>query len=69
MKIGWVACDYTEGDTLDEVRHGEIRSTYDEAAADRGYQGIRYVHTDGYLYVDEGAAPRYTRRRSIHGRW
>jgi hypothetical protein len=49
---GWVACDYTDGDTLDEVAHGEIRDTYEQAKSDAGYEGVRYAADDGYLYVD-----------------
>lgn len=58
---GYVACDYTQSDRLDDVRHGPIRSTDQEARQDAkegDYEGVRYVHTDGYLYVDapdEGA--------------
>lgn len=57
IKTGWVACDYTEGNMWNDVRRGEIRETYEEAAADakrEGYDGVRWVHTDGYLYVEEG---------------
>ena len=61
LTVGWVACDYTTGDRLDDVRHGEIRAFSSEADADyrqaddvgEGYDGIRYVHTDGYLYVEQ----------------
>ena len=52
---GWVACDAGE-DTLCGVRHGELRTTYEAALADRcagGYDYVRWLHTDGYLYVDE----------------
>jgi len=55
LTTGWVACDYTKGDTLSDVRHGEIRTTYEDADrdADAGeYNGVRYVAADGYLYVD-----------------
>lgn len=55
MKTGYVACDYTKGDQMAGVRHGELTSTESEARADArtgGYEGVRYVHTDGYLYVD-----------------
>ena len=58
-KTGWVACDYTQGDRLEDVSHSEICATYSEAL-DRqresepdAYEGIRYVAEDGYLYVDE----------------
>ncbi len=52
---GWVACDYTQGDKLADVRHGEIRATWDEATDDwrlNHYEGVRYVAEDGYLYVE-----------------
>lgn len=58
-KIGYVACDYTQDDTLAGVRHGPIRQTAEEASEDRkagGYEGVRYAHTDGYLYVDAPVA-------------
>jgi hypothetical protein len=53
--IGWVACDYTGGDMLSDVRHAEKRNTYEEARADAEwgeFEGVRWVATDGYLYVD-----------------
>ncbi len=52
---GWVACDYTRGDRLDSVRHARIRAKTETAENDRrsgGYQGVRWVSEDGYLYVD-----------------
>ena len=52
---GYVACDYTDGDTLADVRHGEIRETDTEARKDMqagDYAGVRYATEDGYLYVD-----------------
>lgn len=52
---GWVACDYTTGDTLADVRHSAIYAEAEAAqvvAERHGYDGIRWVHTDGYLYVD-----------------
>jgi hypothetical protein len=52
---GYVACNPSDGDTLAEVEHGEIRATSEQAQADAraaGLEGVRYVHTDGYLYVD-----------------
>lgn len=56
LTTGWVACDYTSGDMLRDVRHADIRATSDEAIADQKageYDGIRYAHSDGYLYVDQ----------------
>ena len=56
INTGWVACNYTEGDTLTDVEHGPIRQSTDEAMADEragNFEGLRWVHTDGYLYVDE----------------
>lgn len=52
---GYVACDYTQGDTLDAVAHGEIREASEQAQDDAraaGLEGVRYVAADGYLYVD-----------------
>ena len=56
IKTGYVACDYTQGEELGSVRHGHIRATDAEAAQDAAmgkYEGVRYAHIDGYLYVDE----------------
>lgn len=56
---GYVACDYTDGDRLDQVRHGEIRQSESDARTDAaagGYEGVRYVAADGYLYVEPHAA-------------
>lgn len=58
---GYVACDYTDGDSLADVRHGDIRATETEADADQvtgDYQGVRFVDADGYLYVDQPARTR-----------
>jgi 2,4-dienoyl-CoA reductase-like NADH-dependent reductase (Old Yellow Enzyme family) len=55
IETGYVACNYSEGDTLGEVERGEIRKTFGEAQSDAnalGLEGVRYVHADGYLYVD-----------------
>lgn len=57
LEVGWCACNYSEGDTYDEVTASGIVSTFAEAQAILAghpgkYEGIRYVHTDGYLYVD-----------------
>jgi hypothetical protein len=55
-QTGWIACDYTEGDTLADVPHHELRDTHEAAAADAKrlcLDGVRWVGTDGYLYVDE----------------
>lgn len=54
QRVGWIACDYTQGDTPETIAHGPIRATAAEARADvsDGYEGVRYLHTDGYLYVD-----------------
>lgn len=52
---GWVACDYTQGDKVCDVRHWELRGTYEEARADadaHGMEGVRYAAEDGFLYVD-----------------
>ena len=51
-KTGWVACDYTAGDRLEDVRHSDVCGTCEEAAAVAGYEGVRYVGSDGYLYVE-----------------
>jgi hypothetical protein len=53
-QTGYVACSASDGDTLDDVQHGDIRATSEQASSDRtAYMGdVRYVHTDGYLYVD-----------------
>jgi hypothetical protein len=53
-KTGYVACDYTQSDVLSDVRHGEIRETEQQAIEDArpGYEGVRYVGSDGYLYVE-----------------
>jgi hypothetical protein len=53
-QMGWVACDYGQGDRLDEVPHGEIRASFEEAqrdAEENAYEGIRYAGPDGYLYM------------------
>jgi hypothetical protein len=53
--VGYVACNASDGDMLVEVAHGEIRATCQQAQDDarsEGLDGVRYVHTDGYLYVD-----------------
>lgn len=52
-EIGWVACDYSDGNMLVDVRHSQLCPTAEGAAAIDGYEGVRYVHTDGYLYVEE----------------
>ena len=57
-QAGWIACDYTSGDDLehDRVRHGDVRETCEDAQADAragGYDGVRYLHSDGYLYCDQ----------------
>lgn len=60
---GWIACDYTQGDTLADVRHGHLHGEWAAAAWEQtsgGYEGIRYLHRDGYLYVD---APEDARDR------
>lgn len=33
---GYVACNYTEGDTIHDVEHGPVRRTIAEASADQG---------------------------------
>lgn len=55
MKTGYCAANYTKTDTYDTALCGPIRATSEEAQEDANkgdYQGVRYVHTDGYLYVD-----------------
>lgn len=54
-RTGWTACNYSEGDRFDSVTHGAILATFAEAAREnelRHYEGVRYVGSDGYLYVD-----------------
>ena len=56
MKAGYCAVNYIETDRYNERQCGPIRATYEEARKDAKsgrYQGIRYVHTDGYLYVEK----------------
>jgi hypothetical protein len=58
VTIGYVACDYTDGYMLEDVRHGDIRATEDLAREDAkrlGLWGVRWVAEDGYLYVDRPA--------------
>jgi hypothetical protein len=53
-RAGWIACDYSQGDHIDEVRHGPICESAQDAQKDvelDGYEGVRYVGTDGYLYM------------------
>lgn len=55
MKTGYCAANYTQTDRYDTSLCGPIRESDEQAQrdADSGnYQGVRYVHTDGYLYVD-----------------
>lgn len=55
LTVGWCACDYSEGDTYEEVRASNIYPTRGEALdimISKKYEDVRYVHTDGYLYVD-----------------
>ena len=49
---GYCACNYTATDVYDEYECGPIHATYEKAKQDTGYEGIRYVATDGYLYVE-----------------
>jgi hypothetical protein len=54
-QTGWVACDDSQGDHIDKVKHGPIRQSPEEAQQDaerRGYEGIRYVGLGGYLYLE-----------------
>ena len=63
--IGWVPCDYTHGDTIGSVRHGDVYEDVEDAwwcVAPNGYDGVRYVHTDGYLYVEPPEASKPFRR-------
>ena len=66
-QTGWVACDYSQGDRLEDVSHSDFYATADEArewneswrdhcGPDAAYEGVRYVGTDGHLYVDEPIA-------------
>jgi hypothetical protein len=58
---GWCAANYTTTDIYN-ADCGPIRETTTEAMADQkagDFGGVRYVHTDGHLYVEdqsEGAA-------------
>lgn len=54
LSTGYVACNASQGDMLDEVDHGEIRATEDEACVDVSddLPSVRYVAADGYLYVE-----------------
>lgn len=55
----WIACNYTDGDTLDEIERGTERQTAEEAAQDARelkLDGVRWVGDDGFLYVDPPAA-------------
>lgn len=52
---GYVACDFTEGDQLEAIRHGEIYPDHEMAVAEAiagSYDGVRWVGEDGFLYVD-----------------
>lgn len=61
---GWVACDYTDGDYINDVCHSDVYEDCDTASQwnkswrevygeSYSYAGIRWVGPDGYLYVDE----------------
>ncbi|MHC4400064.1 MAG: hypothetical protein ACYTG0_10320 [Planctomycetota bacterium] len=52
---GWVACDFSQGHRVDEVRHGQLHAKPEDArreARSKGYEGVRYVDANGYLYTD-----------------
>lgn len=56
--VGWVACDYTQGDYCGDVAHSKVYETATDASTlgfgnDNWYEGVRYVDYDGYLYVDK----------------
>lgn len=54
-RIGYVACNSSEGDMLADVGHADVRATYEQAEADRRagyYETVRWVGADGYLYVE-----------------
>jgi hypothetical protein len=40
ITTGYVTCNYTDGDTLGEVEHGEIRVTPEEAADDARFGAL-----------------------------
>ena len=59
--IGWVPCDYTHGDAIDSVRHGDVYVDFKDAqdcVTSNSYDGVRYVHADGYLYVEPPSASK-----------
>jgi hypothetical protein len=51
-----VAANYSHTDKYNDDECGPIRASIDEAQRDAdagGYEGVRYVGSDGYLYVDD----------------
>ena len=52
---GYIACDFPIRETLEEMRHGEIRLTAADAIDDMrrdSYSTIQYVDRDGFLHND-----------------
>lgn len=52
----WAACDYTDGDHVEDVRRIAPCASWSEAralATVDEYEGVRWVAEDGHLYVDE----------------
>ena len=52
----WIACDYTSGDHITDVRHSVGRDDYETAASEcrvGDYEGVRWVGSDGYLYAEQ----------------
>lgn len=59
MKTGYCAANYTQTDDYDAAECGPIRRSSEQAQRDmeaNGYEGVRYVHSDGFLYVDKPEA-------------
>jgi len=55
MKTGYCAANYRQTEVYSPEFCGPIRPTADLASADADaelYDGIRFVGSDGYLYVD-----------------
>lgn len=53
---GYCAANYHESDRYSDEHCGPVRQSEEEAQIDYQegqWEGIRYVHNDGYLYVDK----------------
>jgi hypothetical protein len=53
---GWCAANHSSTHVYNGVDCDPIRSNVIDAMADRirrGYESVRYVHWDGFLYVDK----------------